>query len=290
MTDVHAVSHDASVVVVSYVQIAPLERAYRAGEREATTSADLGRSQVQAQLSADGIRYPDGTLLPWGEAERILKARNACFRVAQGEAREIRIFSEQTQWLRSLMPTTGAPTMLVSGIPMHRIKDTDPLRDTLTKVQTLRPVTGRVLDTATGLGYTAIEAAKTAEAVVTLELDPAGLEVARLNPWSRELFTRGNIEQMVGDATEIVLTFADASFTRILHDPPMLSLAGDLYSEAFYRELRRILRRGGKLFHYIGDPKSPSGSRTTSGVLRRLQAAGFTRVERHPEAFGVVAS
>jgi predicted methyltransferase len=150
-------------------------------------------------------------------------------------------------------------------------------------------MTGRVLDTATGLGYTAIVAAATAAEVVTIELDPTGLEIARQNPWSRELFTRSNIQQRIGDAADILPTLADASFARIVHDPPQLSLAGHLYSAEFYRELRRVLARGGRLFHYIGDPASPFGSRTTSGVMRRLHDAGFARVVRRPEAFGVVA-
>ena len=279
-------------VVVSYVQIEPLLQAWRASAvaRTSTTSPDLGLSRVEVALSGEGIRYPGGALLPWAEAERVVDARNQCFILEDGTAREIRIFSEQTQWLRSLMPTAaGAPTMLVSGIPMHRIKDTDPWRDTLAKVRTIAPLVGRVLDTATGLGYTAIEAAQTAEEVVTIELDPAGLEVARLNPWSARLFTRPNIRQLIGDAAEVLPTLPDASFTRILHDPPTLSLAGDLYAERFYGELYRVLRSGGRLFHYIGDPTSPSGSRTTAGVVRRLQTVGFTRITRQPQAFGVVA-
>ena len=38
-----------------------------------------------------------------------------------------------------------------------------------------------MLDVCTGLGYTAIAAARTAEHVVTIELDPTVLEVARRN-------------------------------------------------------------------------------------------------------------
>ena len=172
---------------------------------------------------------------------------------------------------------------------MHRIKDTDPWTDSQTKIADLAPINGRILDTATGLGYTAILAARTAEEVVTIELDPAALKIAAMNPWSRELFTRTNIRQIIGDATELLPNLEDSSFTRILHDPPMVNIAGDLYGEAFYRELWRVLRRGGRLFHYIGDPQSASGRRTTAGVIRRLQSAGFTRVTRRPEAFGVLA-
>ena len=66
--------------------------------------------------------------------------------------RKIQFFSEQTNQLYSLMPTERAPTMLISGIPMHRIKNTDPHADTLEKIKTIAPITGHVLDTATGLG------------------------------------------------------------------------------------------------------------------------------------------
>ena len=275
--------------VLSHVQIAPLLRAREAGDSSAATSADLGRSETRVTLDEQGVHYPDGELLGWEDAARIAKSTSVCFALVGGEIGEIRVFSQTTNWVRSLYPTRSAPTMLVSGVPMHRIKDTDPWRDTLAKAKTIAPLTGRVLDTATGLGYTAIVASETASEVVTIELDPAGLEIARQNPWSRELFARANIQQVIDDAGEIIPTLADASFARIVHDPPQLSLAGHLYSLEFYRELRRVLARGGRLFHYVGDPDSPFGSRTTSGVMRRLHDAGFRRVVRRPEAFGVVA-
>jgi len=278
-----------SPVVLSHFQAEALLAARRAGQHSARVSPDLGLTTVEAALEDGGARFPDGERITWEALGRIREARNVCFALEGGEAREIRAFSETTGWVRSLMPTAGAPTMLVAGLPMHRIKDTDPHADTRRKVRAVAPLVGRVLDTATGLGYTAIEAARTAEEVVTIELDPAGIEIARRNPWSRDLFARPNIRQLIGDAAELVPTFADGTFTRILHDPPMITLAGDLYSAAFYRELHRVLKRGGRLFHYIGDPESPSGKRTTAGVIRRLQDAGFARVARRPKAFGVVA-
>ena len=41
---------------------------------------------------------------------------------------------------------------------------------------------------------------------------------------------------------------------------------------------------------YIGDLESTSGRVVAKGAVRRLQEAGFTRVDRRPEAFGLVAS
>ncbi|HEX6291121.1 MAG TPA: hypothetical protein VFZ66_18195 [Herpetosiphonaceae bacterium] len=280
----------AEPIVLSHVHIAPLLRARQAGSTGAAISPDLGLTTVDVGLDAAGARFPGGALLTWDDAETILGAENKCFVLAGDTIDEIRIFSEHTHWVRSLMPTTGAPTMLVSGTPMHRIKGIDPHADTLRKIKTIAPMMGRVLDTATGLGYTAIEAAKTASEVVTIELDPAGLEIARYNPWSRALFTDRKIVQMIGDAFDVVQTFESESFARIIHDPPMFSLAGHLYGGEFYRYLFRVLKRKGRLFHYIGDLESTSGRNIVRGVLRRLQEAGFTRVTRHPEAFGVVAT
>jgi predicted methyltransferase len=276
-------------VVLSHVQAAVLLRARRSGAATVRVSPDLSLSEVEVTLSADRVHFAEGVSLAWAEIERIAATENACFAVRDAEVEEIREFSATTNWLRSLMPTASAPTMLVSGIPMHRIKGIDPMADTLRKVKTIAPITGTVLDTATGLGYTAIVAARTAARVVTIELDPAALRVARQNPWSRELFSRANIEQIVGNAAETIETFPDGTFARIIHDPPMFSLGGDLYSGAFYRQCLRVLGRGGRMFHYIGDPGSASGSRITRGVIRRLQEAGFARVVRRPEAFGVVA-
>jgi predicted methyltransferase len=279
-----------SPIVLSFVQAEPLLKARREDQQSATVSPDLGLSTVDVALDEEGVRFPDGTTVGWRDLERIARSQTKCFLI-EGDAppRDIQVFSETTNWLRSLMPTRAAPTMLVSGTPMHRIRGTDPWRDTLTKVKALAPVTGEVLDTATGLGYTAIEAAKTATRVVTVELDPAALEVAWLNPWSRTLFDNPRIEQVVGDVGEVILDFPDGTFSRVLHDPPMFSLAGDLYSGAFYRQLYRVLRRGGRLFHYVGDLESKSGQGIVKGVVRRLQESGFARISRRPEAFGVLA-
>lgn len=276
-------------VVLSRYQAAPLLVALKEGRAVVSTSPDLGVTTMEVTLESNGVAFPGGTRVAWAELNEIAESENGCFVFGEDGMREIRAFSETTNWVRSLMPTEGAPTMLVSGIPMHRVSGIDPYHDTLRKIAAIKPVQGVVLDTATGLGYTAIEAAKTAERVITIELDPAGLEIARQNPWSRGLFNNPRIEQIVGDAFEEVSRFDDATYSRIIHDPPAMALAGELYSGAFYRELHRILGRNGRLFHYIGDPDSASGRNITRGVIRRLQESGFSRIVRRPEAFGVVA-
>ncbi len=275
--------------VLSYVQVRPLLLARRQGASRADLSLDLNRTCTEVTLTDQGVSLPGGLALSWGDADQIAQAETACFSVSKDGIHPIRAFSDVTGWVRTLFPTDSAPTMLVSGVPMHRIKGTDPYQDTLAKIRAIAPVVGQVLDTATGLGYTAIEAARTADLVITVEVDPASLSIARQNPWSQELFDNPRITQIVGDIWDVVEEMPDSSFARILHDPPAFRLAGDLYSADFYAELHRVLSRRGRLFHYVGDPDSKSGTGVTRGVVRRLQEAGFSRVIRKPDAFGVVA-
>ncbi len=277
------------IPVLSHVTVRPLLAAREAGAENATASLDLGLSEATLPITAEGPELPGGRILAWDAIARIAKADTQCFEVRDGEIEPIREYSEELGRVYTLMPTRAAPTMLVSGIPMHRIKGTDPMSDTDRKIAAIAPVGGRVLDTATGLGYTAIAAARKGGEVVTIELDPLVLEICRRNPWSQPLFESPRVDQRVGDAVEVVAELPPASFDRILHDPPVIGLGGELYGAAFYRELFRVLRPGGRLFHYIGNPESPSGARTTRGVVRRLSEAGFKAVRPRADAFGVVA-
>lgn len=282
------------MIVLSHIQVAPLLLARTTGVASLLISTDLGLTRTQVSLSSQGVDLPSGEQIGWDVLAEIADDENGCFLIQDGAARRIQVFSEETARVYSLYPTTGAPTMLISGIPMHRIKDTDPHKDTLAKIRTLGQISGRVLDTCTGLGYTALEATRAGGGaaqveMITVELDPAAHEIIRCNPWSARLFDMPNITPLIGDVAEVIEQFAIETFSCIIHDPPMFSLAGDLYSLAFYRQCWRVLRRAGKMFHYIGNPESKSGGAVTRGVMRRLQEAGFRRVLPKPEAFGVLA-
>ena len=277
------------MIILSHFQARHLLDARANGRPAAKISLDLNLTESEVTLQAESVIFPAGEHLAWKSIEEISGNEVACYVVMENAAKVIKGFSEFSGRVYGLMPTDSAPTMLISGIPMHRIKDTNPHQDTLQKIKAAAPLKGDVLDTTTGLGYTAIEAAKTARRVVTIEIDPTAQEIAQQNPWSQDLFGNPKITQLVGDAFDEIENFEAESFSTIIHDPPMFSLAGDLYSLAFYRQAFRVLKQHGKMFHYIGDPESKSGARVTAGVIRRLQEAGFKRVTRAPRAFGVVA-
>lgn len=251
-------------------------------------STDLGLTTAVAKKEPKGWALPNGRLLTFEQIEAINNDENSCYVLEEDNLRKVEAFSESTGRYYSLMPTPQAPTMLISGIPMHRIKGTTPDVDTTWKLKALGKAYGQILDTATGLGYTAIQAAQTAEQVFTVEFDPAVISLCRMNPWSQGLFKNPKITQLIGDSADIAPMFAPGSLNAILHDPPMFNLAGHLYSKALYEIFYEILRRNGRMFHYIGNPDSRLGASVGRGVVNRLRQVGFS-VTPKPRAFGVLA-
>ncbi len=253
-----------------------------------SVSPDLNRSVIQINQTDGGWRFSSGEVLTESHVKTINEDENSCFVFQEGQLIKAAFYSERTNRYYSLMPTRKAPTMLISGIPMHRIKGITPVEDTANKIIALGKPYGIILDTSSGLGYTAIQAARTASRVITVEFDPTVLTLCKMNPWSTELFTDPKISQLVGDSWEIVNMFPDGYLDAIIHDPPTFSLAGHLYSQTIYNNFFRILKGSGRLFHYIGNPDSRSGASVGRGVIKRLEKAGF-RVNPKPLAFGVLA-
>jgi predicted methyltransferase len=174
---------------------------------------------------------------------------------------------------------------------MHRMKKFTPAGDAADKLRVLgRGLRGRVLDTCTGLGYTAIGASgsEAVDEVVTIELDVLMLHMQQANPWSAPLLSSSKISRYHGNTAELLATAPDDYFDSVCHDPPGLGMAGELYSLDFYRELHRVMREGGSLYHYIGDPDTRTSGRHFRGVVERLQIAGF-KPRVVPKSCGVYA-
>src|SRR3989338_922335 len=203
---------------------------------------------------------------------------------------KVQFFSSDTQRFYQLFPTKTAPTLKISGVPMHRHTHVDPLTDTTLKIQALRPK-GTVLDTCTGLGYTAIYSAKEpkVEKVITVEKDENVLKIAGMNEFSKDLFGNPKIEIIQGDVFEKIKEFPKNYFDSILHDPPTFIMATELYSLKFYAELHRVLKPKSKLWHYCPEPGKLSGKKPLREKIKKnLEEVGFRKTVFDVESFGIV--
>ena len=279
-----------SVILLSSTQASEMLNQFQHGN-QSRTSLDLGKTETVVSLQEGYVRLSGEAQVSLDNLRRIAKCEDAIFAVRECRVEKVIRFSNTSLRTYKLRPTADWPALEISSILMHRIKGTTPRRDAEAKLRLVSPVQGAVLDTCMGLGYTAILAAFTADSVMAIEKDENVLEMARLNPHSQPLFQDRKITLIHGDATQIIPDFGNATFDIVNHDPPTLSIAGELYADAFYADLLRILKPGGKLLHYTGAPGS-RGRRIdlSASVTRRLARAGFANVRNDSETFCVVAA
>lgn len=184
------------------------------------------------------------------------------------------------------------PILEIDGVRMQLVRDfRSPLDYSKEVVQSLRiRKDDIVLDTCMGLGYTAMAAAKYAQKVVTCELSSAVLQLAKWNPFSSGLFSSQNIDIKQGDISSLIGGFKEKSFGVIIHDPPRFSHAPALYSSPFYRELLRVMRRGARLYHYVGSVGAAKGRKIEDEVAKRLETAGFRNISFNTKLQGLFAT
>ena len=257
------------------------------GQTQVRLSMDLNRSFGEYRLSDEGLILDERSRLSADRLREIARKTRTIFLFDAGELEPL---EDRTSGYYKLVPTDGAPLLEISGVKMHISKGIDPFESASAMAAQAVRRGDRVLDCCSGLGYAAIAARRLgAREVLTVELSPLVMALRARNPWSQELDAEG-IVQMQGSSFELIGTLPDASFDALVHDPPRFSLAGELYGEAFYREIFRVLRRGGRLFHYTGNPhRVKKGSSFVDGVVRRLKAAGFKKVDKVEKLMGVSA-
>jgi predicted methyltransferase len=240
-------------------------------------SLDLGITFSEVIIDNQYIHFPDSQILNKNELKSIVNKDTEIYALINNELIKIAMFDGKTYLkLRNVLPNT-APTLEIDGIHMHRIKNITPWEDSKLKVLSLLPLKDKkVLDICTGLGYTAIHASNfEASKIITIEKNISVLKIAEYNPWSWKL-TDKKINIIIGDAYKIINNLKDEYFDKIIHDPPRMKLAGELYSKEFYKELYRILKPNGVIFHYTGAPGEKRGINIIKGVAERLKSIGFS--------------
>ncbi len=220
-----------------------------------------------------------------------------------------------------LVPTNTVPTLEINGIKMHRSKDIDPFVDAREKTKLVVKPQDHVLDTCSGLGYSAVFALKAgAKSVVSTEKSGPVIQIRCQNPW---LMAAGNapmdstrvglsqidsnrvslapvglspadsvrIDWVHADITRYIPTLADLSFDSVIHDPPRFTSAtGELYGKLFYNQLFRVMKPVSRLFHYTGSPKKINHQdRFIKNAIKRLEQVGFSKVVFNERLQGIHA-
>ena len=236
-------------------------------------SLDLGRSETSVHLLPTHWRWRDRD---WPYPDR-LKDRTIHYWDGEGFVPASRYGCA----LYKLVPTDwGPPTFEIDGIKMLPTAKVSPFEDARAKVALVEPQGKRVLDTCGGLGYFAACCLEAGAAEIrSFEKSEDVLWLRTLNPWSPDPDAPdagGRLRLAHGDVAKEIERLPDAGFDAVLHDPPRFGIAGELYSQAFYDQLARVLRRGGRLFHYTGSPnRLTSGRDVPREVAKRLEKSGF---------------
>ena len=245
-----------------------VHRALRAGAATVECSLDLGRSTSAVAVDAGGWTW-QGRRFPFLET-----CKDRTIYHWTGEAFEpVQRYSGS---LIKLVPTTwGPPTFEIDGIKMLPTAQVSPYADAERKVALIQPRGKTILDTCGGLGYFAAWCVEGGAArVQSFEKNEDVIWLRSLNPWSPAGGGALNLRQ--GDIAQEIAALPGGSVDAILHDPPRFGIAGELYSQAFYDQLARVLKRKGRLFHYTGTPnKLTSGRDVPKEVLKRLRLSGF---------------
>jgi uncharacterized protein len=245
-----------------------LRAAARDGAPTVECSLDLDRSTTTVEVGEAGWIW-HGRPFPWLETCRdrtVYYWDGATFRPA----------ARFTNSLIKLVPTNwGPPTFEIDGIKMLPTLQVSPYADAERKVGLIRPRGKVVLDTCGGLGYFAAWClAGEVRQVLSYEKNPDVIWLRGLNPWSPGADDR--LTLVHGDIVEEITRLPSGSVDAVLHDPPRFGIAGELYSQVFYRQLAKVLKRSGRLFHYTGTPnRHTSGRDVPNEAAKRLRLAGF---------------
>ena len=240
----------------------------RSGAQKVECSLDLDRSRTTVETDSSGWTW-QGRRFPYLE-----NCKDRTIYHWEGDA--FQPVARFTTSLIKLVPTQwGPPTFEIDGIKMLPTAHVSPYADAERKVGLIQPQGKAVLDTCGGLGYFAAWCLQgRARQVLSFEKNADVIWLRSLNPWSPG--AGGALTLTHGDIAEQVVTLPAASIDAVLHDPPRFGTAGELYSQVFYDQLARVLKRKGKLFHYTGAPnKLTSGRDVPNEVVKRLRRAGF---------------
>ena len=259
--------HSPSVLLTLKVH-GQFRAALRAGAASVACSLDLDRSTTEVTLDESGWQW-QGQRYP-----HLQKCKERTIYYWDGS--EFTPVSRFSDSLIKLVPTPwGPPTFEIDGIKMLVSEKLSPYADAQNKVALIEPRGKVILDTCGGLGYFAVWCLSGgATRIISYEKNPDVIWLRGLNPWSPA--PNDVLDLTQGDISQKIVELAEESVDAVLHDPPRFGIAGELYSQTFYDQLARVMKRGGKMFHYTGAPnKLTTGRDVPNEVAARLKRSGL---------------
>ncbi|MCX6774398.1 MAG: methyltransferase [Candidatus Micrarchaeota archaeon] len=256
---------------------------WQEAEGKITASLDLGLTEKQ--VSKKRIREIAKKIGEKLKDERIKD--NYVYLLKNDELYKLALFHQGHFYKLRMFKDFKEPVLEIDGLRMQLVKEFNSAEEYANGIiKELGIRKGTCLECCTGLGYITSQLSVICEKVVTIENSKAVLALARLNPYSKRMFSK-NVKRIHGDAFEKVPKIKE-TFDYIIHDPPRYSHASQLYVPEFYKMLRKRLNPGGKLFHYTGTLTSQGD---LNGRIRNdLGNAGFKNVKRIEKLQGFIAS
>ncbi len=244
---------------------------------EIEISLDLGLSKTKIKLNKEGF-FIENNLV---KIKNIKQGDKSCYFINENKLEKLQFIDHETGKFYKLVPTQFRPILKISGTSMHKKEFLDRLqRDKLY---------GDVLDSGTGLGYSSIIISKTADKVTTVEIDENVIQVAKLNPYSQDLFDNKKIIIISGNICQEIKKFANEEFDFVVLDGGSVKGSDEFFSLNNYKEVFRVLKRKGKLYHYVPKHQIKRGRDFATEVISKLKKVGFKRVFRDEEGSYLIA-
>ena len=264
--------------IISSEELRKINKAIEQNLKEIEISLDLGLSKIKLNLAKNGFIF-DSKLI---ETRKVKDGDKSCYLITQTGLEKLQFISHESGKFYKLVPTQFRPILKISGTSMHKKEFLDRLqRDRLY---------GNVLDSGTGLGYSSIIISKTAEKVTTIEIDENVIEIAKLNPYSRELFNSRKIKRIIGNICQEIKKFENKEFNFVILDGGSVKGSEEFFSLDNYKEVFRVLKPKSKLYHYVPKHQIKRGRDFATEVIDRLKKSGFKYIVRDKEGSYVIAS
>jgi len=259
-------------------ELRKIELALKQGQVEIESTLDLNLSKTILKLGKKGFYFNKKLIL----LPIIRKDDNSCYVLLKDKLEKVQFFAQDTNSLYKLVPTSYRPILQISGTSMHKKQFVERIEHD--------KLIGKILDSGTGLGYTTIIAAKTAEEIITIEIDKNVMEIAKYNPYSQELFSDKKIKRISGNIVQKITKFKDREFDFIIFDAGTPRSSDDFFSLKNYQQAYRVLKEKGKLYHYLPKHQITKGRDFGGEAIARMEKAGFKVIDRKIEDSYVVVS